>query len=255
MARATISGGIYQINDIEGRAIALIVPPVAIQNINYWDTLTDIQTWKLYEMVVEWEILAHWLVSHRIKTVDTKQMPFISLEFLDQEKKAELFSVQLDLCAEIWKATEIREYYPTPYHWWVKCIKEVQQNQINTILASRDGIPKGVIEDNTRSLWKSLTQGTIPFDRSANNLHFYRMLNFAIKLRTTCDRVKDSWINYLKALKALAKELKTNNELKATTTMGRRLYYRDCNTLKAIPTERIEKDTVLDIRAGFAILD
>jgi len=252
MGLAKISGGTYRIADGEGRAIESIVPLTAIQNIN-WDTLTDVQTWLLSEMVVRWEILAHWLVSLRTRAVDTKQLPFTSLTFLDQEAKANLYSIQLDLCAVIWKEIEIKNWYPTPYDWWIKCIIENQQKQIKSILSNRDGITKGEIEDETRYLRRALNNKNIPYAESLENTHLYRMLNSAIKLRENCKQIRAFWIQYLEQLNDLAKELKANNEIKAITILGGRLYYRDRNALKLIPTTRIKKESILNIRAGFEV--
>jgi len=253
MGLAKISGGTYEIADSEGRAIENIIPLTAIQSIN-WNPLTDVQTWLLSEMVVRWEILAHWLVSCRTRAVDTKQMPFTSLEFLDQETKANLYSIQLDLCAVIWREVEgIEEHYSTPYDWWIKCIRENQQKQIESILLGKSDITKGEIEDETRYLRRALNNESIPYAKSLENTHLYTMFNFAIKLKRNYEQIKSFWNLYIAQLNKLAKELKANNEIKAIISLGGRLYYRDRNTLKPIPITRIKKDDILNIRAGFEI--
>jgi hypothetical protein len=249
---ATISGGAYRIPDSEGKAIASFTPPPLIKNID-WDTLRDAQTWLLYEMVIQWEIIAHWLVSFRTRAVDTKEIPFTLLEFLDQKLKAELYSIQLDLCAVIWEEIEIRNYYPTPCHWWMKCITENQQSQVKSILLSRDGLAKGETEDGLRHLRRSLDNGIIPFTESPENIHLYRMFDSAIRLRANHKLVRNLWSEYLKGLGKLAKELKANGKTKAIIDLGGRLYYRDRHTLKPILISRVEKDTVLNIRAKFAL--
>lgn len=239
-----ISEGVYRIPDNEGRAIASFIPPVFIKDIP-WDTLTDAQTYLLYEMAIRWEIIAHWLVSFRTRAVDTKQIPFTLLDFLDQKLKAELYSIQLDLCAVIWEEIEIRKYYPTPCDWWIECIRQNQQQQIKSILSNGNSITKGEVEDNTRDFRRSLDNGIIPFTESHENLHLYRLFNSAINLRKKYKQINDFWVKYLKQLNKLAKEIKSTSEIKAITILGGHLYYRDRNTLKSIPITRVEKDTVL----------
>jgi hypothetical protein len=248
----TISGEAYRIGDSEGRAIASFTPPPLIKDID-WDPLTDAQTWLLSEMAFEWQVIAYWLVYCRTKAVNIKQMPFTHPDFLNQRAKAELYSIQLDLCAAIWEAIEFSHHYPTPYYWWIKCITENQQRQVKSILSSKDGLAKGKTEDRLRYLRQSLKNGIIPFTESSENIHFYRMLNSAIRMGVDNKLVKKLWSEYLKGLGKLAKELKVNSETKAITNLGGRLYYRDRHTLKQIPVERVEKDTVLNIRAKFAL--
>jgi hypothetical protein len=251
-AIATISGEAYRIADSEGRAIASFTPPQLIKDID-WDTLTDAQTWLLSEMVFEWEVIAHWLVYYRTRAVDIKRMPFIHPEFLNRRAKAELYNIQLDLCAAIWEAIEFSHHYQTPYCWWIKCITENQQSQVKSILLSRDSIAKGETEDKLRILRRSLEKGIITFTKSDENIHLYRMFDSAISMGVDNKLVKKLWSEYLKGLGKLAKELKDDGETKAITNSGGHLYYRDRHTLKRIPVNRIKKDTVLNIRAKFAL--
>lgn len=249
---ATISGEAYRIADSEGRAIASFTPPQLIKDID-WDTLTDAQTWLLSEMVFEWEVIAYWLVYCRTKAVNIKRMPFTHPDFLNQRAKAELYNIQLDLCAAIWEAIEFSHHYPTLYCWWIKCITENQQSQVKSILLSRDSIAKGETEDGLRILRRSLDKGIIPFTKSHENIHLYRMFDSAISMGLNNKLVKKLWSEYLKGLGKLAKELKVNSEIKAIANLAGRLNYRDRHTLKRIPVTRVKKDTLLNIRAKFAL--
>lgn len=249
---ATISGEAYRIADSEGRAIASFTSPQLIKDID-WDTLTDAQTWLLSEMVFEWEVIAYWLVYCRTKAVNIKRMPFTHPDFLNQRAKAELYNIQLDLCAAIWKAIEFSHHYPTLYCWWIKCITENQQSQVKSILLSRDSIAKGETEDGLRILRRSLDKGIIPFKKSHENIHLYRMFDSAISMGLDNKLVKKLWSEYLKGLGKLAKELKVNSEIKAIANLAGRLNYRDRHTLKRILINRVKKDTLLNIRAKFAL--
>lgn len=250
MGLARISGGLYKIEHCEGTAIASIIPP-ELKNIDL-KALNNAQLWLISEMLAEWEILAHWLVYFRTKAVDIKQLPFTASDFIAQKPKAQLFSQQLDLCAAIWEAIEIRHLYPTPYDWWVDCMVEAQQKQLAGILQNSEGIPKGKIEDSLRGLVRSLSNEEIPLSK-AENPHIYRMLACAINLKIKSREVRNAWKNYLLCLKALARQLKSDGFSKSVVRMGDRLYYRDRHTLKQIDITSVNSDIILNIRAKFAV--
>lgn len=255
MGLATIPGGQYEISHVEGMALAGIVPPPLIYLL-IWNYLNDVQTWLIAEFVKEWEIISHWLVSYRTRSVDTKQLPFTSPDYLDQKSIAKLYSVQLDLCGELWESVEeIQNLYRTPHDWWKNCILEIQGIQLTEIYVNPEGVPKGEIEDNTRQLIKSLKKGDIPFDETEDNINLYRVFKYAIKLKSlNYVSVKEEWGRYLEALKVLPRELKKNKELKSLFQIGNRVYYRDRNTLKPIPIKRVPKEVLLDSGAKFAVL-
>ncbi|MEL6163985.1 MAG: hypothetical protein AAFR37_09570, partial [Cyanobacteria bacterium J06628_3] len=255
MGLATIPGGQYEISHVEGMALAGIVPPPMIDFLD-WNCVDDVKTWLISEFVKEWEIFSHWLVSYRTRAVNTKQLPFTSPDYLDQKSTAKLYSVQLDLCGEIWESVEeIQRLYSTPHDWWVNCMLEVQRNRITEIFENPEGIPKGDIEDDTRQLIKSLKKGDIPFDETEENIHLYRVFKYAIKLKSLNNAsVKEEWGRYLEALKVLPRELKKNKELKSLSQIGNRVCYRDRNTLKPIPIKRVPKEVLLDSGAKFAVL-
>lgn len=250
MGLVKIGGKNHRINHQEGTAISFFIPPPMVRYID-WEKCTDVQTRLISEVVKEWNIIASWLVSFRTRTVDTKQMPFTSVEYLDLKAKAELFSEQLDLCAEIWEAMDIRKHYPTPYDWWIDCVLETQRNQITQIFENPEGITKGNQENNTRELLRFLKEGDIPFDESESNTHLYRMLACALKFRTENKRVRKAWNDYLKALKAIPNEIKANKEIKSLRQMAGKLYYREKNTHRLVPIQRVSKDVLLT-RTSFA---
>lgn len=258
---AVITGGRYSINHNEGTAMANVIPPPIIKNLD-WTNLSDKQIWLISELIAEWEIIAHWLVSYRTRTVDTKQLPFTSQDFLNQRAKAELYSIQLDLCAEVWEAIEIRKTYPTPYDWWEKCMRDIQSEQLQEILSGWEGIAKGKVEDKARSLLRHLVNGSIPFENSHNYVHLYRLFECAIAINLKkwqvedyhSERVSKAWNNYLDAFKELPKELKRNSDIKAMTIMGNRLYYRDRNTLRPISTVPVSIEALLATQSKFKVI-
>ena len=252
MGLAIIPGGQYKISHAEGMALTAIIPPPLIHLFN-WNYLNDVETWLISELVAEWETISHWLVSYRTRSVNTKQFPFTSPEYLDQKSIAKLYSVQLDLCGEIWESVEeIQRLYPTPHDWWVTCILEIQAIQLTEIYVNPEGVSKGLIEDNTREFIKALKKQTIPFTETEENINLYRFFKYAIK-SLNCASVKQEWSRYLEALKALPRELKKNKELKSLSQIGNRVCYRDRNTLKPIPIQRVCKKVLLDRRSKFAV--
>lgn len=255
MGLATIPGGQYKISHAEGMALTDIIPPPLIHLFN-WNLLNDVQTWLISEFVKEWEIISHWLVSYRTRSVNIKQFPFTSLEYLDQKSIAKLYSVQLDLCAEIWESVEeIQRLYPTPHDWWVNCMLEIQGIQLTEIYVNPEGVPKGDIEDSTRKFIATLKKGIKPFAETEENINLYRFFKYAIESKAlNYASVKEEWGRYLEALKVLPRELKKNKEVKSLSQIGNRVYYRDRNTLKLIPIQRVPKEVLLDSRAKFAVL-
>lgn len=251
-----ISGGIYKIGDSAGRAIASFIPPPLLKDID-WDTLNNAQKWLFSEMACQWDIIAQWLVYFRTRAVDIKQMPFTLCEFTDQRAKAELYNIQLDLCAATWEEIdEISQHYPTPYDWWIKCIKEVQQSQVNAVKDLREGkiqLNKGETEDGLRELRRFLKQDTIPFLETAQNQHIYKFYLFAIKLKN-CKPVRTLWDEYLKALAKQASELKDRKEIKAIVHHRGQLYFQNGSTMTPILITSIDKYAVLNVRAKFALM-
>lgn len=251
MGLVKIGGKNHRINHEEASAIAFFIPPPMVRRID-WEKCTDGQTWLISEIVTEWDIIASWLVSFRTRTVDTRQMPFTSARYLDLKAKAELFSEQLDLCAEIWEVIDVRKHYPTPYDWWIDCVLETQRNQITQIFENPEGVTKGEQEDNIRKLLKSLKEGDIPFQESEMNTHLYRMLNSALKLKKGNKRVRKAWDDYLKALKAIPVGIKANKEIKSLRQMAGKVFYRQKNTHHLIPIQRVSKEALLT-RTSFAV--
>jgi len=251
-----ISGGIYKIGDSEGRAIASFIPPPLLKDID-WDTFNNAQKWLFSEMACQWDIIAQWLVYFRTRAVDIKQMPFILCEFTDQRAKAELYNIQLDLCAATWEEIDkITEHYRTPYEWWIKCIKEVQQSQVKAIKDLREGkiqLNKGETEDGLRELRRSLEGEDIPFLETPQNLHIYKLYQFTIKLQKH-KPVKKLWNEYLKALTKQASELKSRKEIKAIVHHRGHLYFQNGSTMTPIPITGIDKYFVLNVRAKFALM-
>jgi len=234
---AKITGGLYPISGDKGEAIAAFVPPPTLERIDP-KSLKPTQSWLLEEFEKHWQIIAHWLVYFRALGVDIKQPPFTLPDFLDRRKQAELYNSQLELCAAVWEAIEIRHYYPTPYHWWESCMVELQDAQVKSIFASggveRNTPLKGEVEDGLRQFLRILKSGEVPFSESTNNQHLYRLYSSVIGIKKYSDKVRKAWKLYLDSLKAWILTLKSNSEVKAIVHIGWRLYYQDQKRLVPI---------------------
>lgn len=226
---AIITNGRYPISRSEGEAIASFVPPPCLQNID-WELLTPSHKWLLEEFYKDWQIIAHWLVYLRTGAVDIKQKPFTIPEVLDKRPSAELYSSQLDLCKAVWEAIDIRGHYLTPFDWWKSCMIELQQAQVDSILASGGSeitTPlKGKTEDGLRKLIKDLKNDNIPFKESTKNQHLFRLYNHSIIHKSKHQEVRKNWRDYLVKIRACATALKTNNGVKMIVHIGGKLYYQ-----------------------------
>lgn len=226
---AKITGGQYRIGDSEGKAIAKFTPPPILQTIDR-DNLKPSQQRLLEDFEKHWQIIAHWLVYFRALGVDIKEPPFTLPDFQDRRPLAELYNSQLELCAAVWEAIEIRHHYPTPYHWWESCIVELQEAQVKSILASggveRTTFLKGETEDGLRQFLKTLKSERVPFSETPSNQHLYRLYISAISIKKDSAKVRKAWKFYLENLNGWARTLKNNGEIKAIVHLGYRLYYQ-----------------------------
>ena len=237
---ATISSGLHRIGDSEGRAISRSCPPPILQGID-WHSLKPSQTFLLEEFDKHWQIIAHWLVYMRGQGVDIKQPPFTLPDFLDKRELAELYNSQLELCTAIWEEIEIRHHYPTPYHWWESCITELQEAQVQSILASggseRTTPLKGEVEDGLRQFLKILKSGQVPFSTAPSKQHLYRLYKSAINTEKSSAKVRKAWKFYLESLNGWVRALKNNGEIKVIVHLAYRLYYQ-AEKNKLVPISR-----------------
>ncbi len=161
----------------------------------------------------KWAIIGWWLIYFRTRDVNVRKHPYNLPDFKALRSYAWLLNKRLDLCAGVFELVNVEKYYSTPSNWWELDINQHKQAENRAILSQLPSPTKRDSIIKAKQDFKQLSANEVPFTKSRENLHHYRLLVAATDLvrhPTTKEREnfrRDYWEPYLNALEDWIEDL------------------------------------------------